>query len=135
LEPEETSTAAAEGTGIVHQLPTVPYSSSTSPLSVTDASPCGPSPRQAVSRGAVAGSSRHTPTRPRKTVKSALNLLSSLKENISDILSGSDGVEVPLEVLDVFGTEPMRRPSTKPGAAGSMNFSCRGSQSCGGRRQ
>lgn len=130
LEPEETSTAAAEGTGIVHQSPPVPYSSSTSPLSVTDASPCGPSPRQAVSRGAVAGSSRHiiegsksSAHTPRKTVKSALNLLSSLKETISDILSGSDGVEVPLEVLDVFGTEPMRRPSTKPGAAGSMMIS------------
>jgi len=125
LEPEETSKAAAEGTGMVHQSPRVPYSSSTSPLSVTD-----PSPRMAFSKGTVARSSQqviegsasstHTPNLPRKTVTSALNLLSSLQETIADILSGSDGVEVPLEVIDVFGTEPMRRPNTKPEAAGSM---------------
>ncbi|KDR77687.1 hypothetical protein GALMADRAFT_209962 [Galerina marginata CBS 339.88] len=49
-----------------------------------------------------------------KTIASALALLASLKPRISEILGGSKGVCVPLEVMDVMKTERMRiRPTNQ----------------------
>jgi len=58
--------------------------------------------------------SAKNPSPPRKTITSALALLTSLKPSISDILSGSNGVGIPLEILHVFNTERMK--NTKSGA-------------------
>lgn len=49
----------------------------------------------------------------RKTVSTALALLSSLSPQISQILNDEKGIGVPLEVLDVLKTEKM--PSSKTG--------------------
>ncbi|KAF9551926.1 hypothetical protein CPC08DRAFT_768609 [Agrocybe pediades] len=49
-------------------------------------------------------------SRPRKTISTALALLQSLKPQISAILDGSTGVDVPLEVLDTLKTEKLRPP-------------------------
>jgi len=129
LEPDETPIAASECPVIV------PDSSSTNfldpaksdrDMAVTDPLPCNP-PKVDISQETVTepldqttveestSPGTDTPTLPRKTITSALALLKSLKPTISDILSGSNGVEIPLEILHVFNTERMRGPNTKPG--------------------
>lgn len=129
LELDETPIAASESPVIV------PYSSSTNPLdlgksdrdmAVTDSllservisqeTVTEPLDQPTVEEATSPGPD--TPTLSRKTITSALELLTSLKPTISDILSGSDGVEIPLDILHVFNTERMRGPNTKPGAAG-----------------
>jgi hypothetical protein len=132
LEPDETTPIAASESPVI-----VPESSSTNPLdlgksdrdmAVTDSLPCNSSKR-VISQETVTepldqttveeatSPGPNTSTLPRKTITSALELLTSLKPTISDILSGSHGVEIPLDILHVFSTERMRGPNTKPAAA------------------
>lgn len=124
LEPDESLTSASEGTVVVPDV-----SASTNALDLTklvteslscDSSKGGTTPKEAVTqplrleRVRVAPASANTLRPPRKTIISALELLTSLKPSISDILSGSNGVEIPLEILNVFNTERMRVPNAKP---------------------
>jgi len=60
-----------------------------------------------LSRLQIKGSSLPSPRTPR-TIDTALSLLASLKPRITEILNGSKGVDVPLEVLDVMKTEKIR---------------------------
>jgi hypothetical protein len=102
LEPDEPSTSVSQGTVV---LPGDSSSTTTEPVT------------EPLEQAAAEGSpSADTPSPPRKTVTSALELLTSLKPSISDILSGSNGVEIPLGILHVFNTERMRVPNAKPGA-------------------
>ncbi|KDR77647.1 hypothetical protein GALMADRAFT_409741 [Galerina marginata CBS 339.88] len=55
-----------------------------------------------------------------KTVKTALALLASLKPRISEILDGSKGVNVPLEVMSVM------RPERIPGRPGAVQRELKG---------
>ncbi|KIM37152.1 hypothetical protein M413DRAFT_31091 [Hebeloma cylindrosporum] len=89
-------------------------------MAVTDSVSCDPSKSEAIPKEIIAEevSVADNPSRPRKTVASALELLTSLKPSISDILLGSSGVDVPLEILNVFDTRRMRGgPSIKPADA------------------
>jgi hypothetical protein len=58
-------------------------------------------------------SSPPEPAEPPRTVTTALALLRSLQPQISAILDGSSGVQVPLEVLDVLKTTRITAPRAR----------------------
>jgi len=131
LEPDEppVSISASEGTVVEESTPMNPLELTEyhQEMEVT----CDPANGEFISKEDIpesleqstivdstsSSTSAKTPSPPRKTITSALALLTSLKPSISEILSGSNGVEIPLEILHVFNTERIRGPkNTKSGA-------------------